>query len=529
MIWTGVALLGLVLAVGLGLWTGYRYLGGHMDTILRNRLVASLRSRFNSPVELDRLHVEVHHGLHVTGDGLRILYLAGPTKPDANPVAAPPMVTVDHFEFETDLHELLQPTLRITKAFVRGMTVHIPPHPRWGPGAGPDNPQREGQPRWGVIVDEVVVTDSQVAIEMETPGKLPLQFGIANLTLNDVGLKKPFEYDAMVTNPKPVGVVHATGHFGPWQKDNPRDTPLEGVYDFSHADLSSIKGIGGTLSSTGRYRGTLGEIEAEGETDTPDFRLDISGRPVDVRATFKAHVDGMTGDTKLEWVEARLLHTVVHASGSVTRLGTAAAGITGHDTEMEASIDKGRVEDLLTLGVKTSPPVMRGAVVIRERLSLPPGPQSVSQKLRLAGSFTVTGVTFSNAGFQTTVDKLSMRAQGLPKQANAQDAEAVTCSLTGRFEQANAVIDVQQLTMTMPGATGDLTGKYSLDGQRFDFSGKVKTQATVSQMTTGWKSKLLKPFDGLLRKDGAGMELPITIKGTKSQPKFGVDTKHLFE
>jgi hypothetical protein len=42
-------------------------------------------------------------------------------------------------------------------------------------------------------------------------------------------------------------------------------------------------------------------------------------------------------------------------------------------------------------------------------------------------------------------------------------------------------------------------------------------------MLTGWKSLLVKPFDGLLKKNGAGVEVPIKISGTKSAPKFGVD------
>ena len=34
---------------------------------------------------------------------------------------------------------------------------------------------------------------------------------------------EPFNYDAVLVNPKPVGNVRSTGHFGPWQDDNPRE------------------------------------------------------------------------------------------------------------------------------------------------------------------------------------------------------------------------------------------------------------------------------------------------------------------
>src|SRR5439155_26867915 len=106
-----------------------------------------------------------------------------------------------------------------------------------------------------------------------------LEFAISRLVLRDVGAMQqwnPLKYEAVLANPKPVGKVRSTGHFGPWQDDNPQDTPLDGSYEFTHADLSSIRGISGILSSTGRFGGTLGEIAVEGVTDTPDFRLDVS-------------------------------------------------------------------------------------------------------------------------------------------------------------------------------------------------------------------------------------------------------------
>ena len=62
----------------------------------------------------------------------------------------------------------------------------------------------------------------------------------------------------------------------------------------------------------------------------------------------------------------------------------------------------------------------------------------------------------------------------------------------------------------------------------FDFAGTARTQATASQMLTGWKSILAMPLDRLLKKDGAGLEVPIKISGTKSRPKLGLDLDKLF-
>jgi len=42
-------------------------------------------------------------------------------------------------------------------------------------------------------------------------------------------------------------------------------------------------------------------------------------------------------------------------------------------------------------------------------------------------------------------------------------------------------------------------------------------------MLTGWKSVVAKALDPLLKRNGAGLEIPITISGTKADPKLGVD------
>ena len=504
----GVGIAAIVVA-SVMLYSGiakYKYFRAHLDSILRDRLVASLQVRFNSPVTLDSLHLDTTHGVHVTGTGLKILYLAGPTKPDRE-VDAPPMVSMDSFEFQTDFKALLEPTTRLVTVFVKGMRLDIPPH---GPQHVPrvlDNPKKMVQPRISLTVDKIVCTDSRVTIETTKPGKLPLVFDIENLTLTDVGADKPFVYNATLKNPRPVGDVHATGHFGPWQSDDPRETPIDGDYLFTHADLGTFKGIAGILSSTGKFYGKLSHINVEGVTDTPDFRLDISDHPVPLHTDFKAVVNGTTGDTTLTEVVARLQKTVIHASGSVMRVGNAATGVTGHDTEMTVAIDQGRIEDLLTLATKTNPPVIAGFVSVRQNLNIPPGNETVAKRMRLGGTFTVKQATFGNPAMQQKIDEMSMRAQGHPKDANAQDATLVLSTMSGEFTQAQGIMDFSDLQYAMPGAVIKMKGQYKLEGNGFDFKGVVRTDAKASQMTTGWKSMLLKAVDPLLNKNGAGLEV----------------------
>jgi hypothetical protein len=515
-IWSVTAFLFAAFAGALVVMWGLK----QMEPMLRRKVVETLSARFHSPVELDRFEVSLRKGVVVTGGGLRILYLAGPTKPDVRP-NAPPMLVVDHFSFSTGWRELLRPTTRVLAVEVHGLQVNIPPKDERG-APMPDEPKKNGQPVLGIVVDTIECTDAKVVIETSNPAKKPLEFAINSLTLTDVGAKKPFNYEATLVNPKPVGDVHSTGHFGPWQNDNPRDTPLDGNYEFTRADLSSIHGIGGILSSTGQFNGTLGEISVEGSAEVPAFRLDISDHALPLRTEFLAVVDGTTGDTRLDKVWARVGRSELTASGAVTRV----EGAHGHDTDLHVAMEKGRVEDILALSMKGSPTLMRGALATKTHIEIPPGPVSVSRKIRITGTFAITGAMLNDAKMQAQLDAMSMRAQGKPKLANVRDAEVVGSSVSGKFSQANAVVDVSELNFRIPGAQAEMDGQVQLVESTFAFRGKVRTQATASQMTTGWKSMLLGPFDKLLKKNGAGVELPIKVTGKGSTYDLRLDFLH---
>ena len=84
-----------------------------------------------------------------------------------------------------------------------------------------------------------------------------------------------------------------------------------------------------------------------------------------------------------------------------------------------------------------------------------------------------------------------------------------------------------KLNYTLPGADVMLVGEYTLNGEKFEFEGKVRTKAKVSQMVASkWKSILLKPVDPFFKKDGAGAVIPVKVSGTRSAPKFGLDLGH---
>jgi hypothetical protein len=311
----GLVLVTLMIAGALAV-----YVVHNAEPILRKRVIATLEDRFRSPVELDELHISLLKGLQVSGGGLRILYFGENDAPGSRADDVAPMLSVKSFEFHTGMRELFQPVMRVSLVRVQGMELRIPPKRERGPMLA--RSKQEVKPRRSIVVDKIVCSDVTLTIETDKPGKDPLVFDIRDVTLHDVGKGKPVPFDAQLVNPKPVGDIHSSGHFGPWQ-DEPRDTPVDGTFSFTNADLGTIKGISGTLSSRGTYGGTLGEIEVTGTTDTPDFALDVSEHPVDLKTVYNATVDGTTGDTKLNSVQATLLHTVLGVSGMVIRASEA--------------------------------------------------------------------------------------------------------------------------------------------------------------------------------------------------------------
>jgi hypothetical protein len=485
------------------------------EPTLRATVIETLSARFKSKVELDAFHVSLIKGLQVSGAGLRIF---GDADPNNHEPGFQPIISVAEFRFRMGILDFLRATKHVDTVYVKGLQLNLPPREQRGEMTkmGPKGRKIE------IVVDQFVCDDSKLIVNTLRPGKLPLEFDIESLKMTTIGPGSPMHFDAKLTNPMPVGNVLSSGSFGPWQADSPRDTPVSGTYSFDHADLSTVRGIGGTLSSTGKYAGILDQIVVDGATDTPDFRIAISGRTVPLHTDFHAIVDGTNGDIRLQPVHARILTTWLVANGSAVRTKDPR----GHHVELDVAIEKGKIEDLLKLAIRTDPPVMTGVVRLKTKFDLPPGEPDVAHRLKLAGGFQVSGAHFTNDKIQGRIDALSMRSQGKPKLAQDNVADNVHSEMNGTFGLSDGVLSFSQLEFQVPGTRVSLTGGYSLDGNQFDFHGSARMDAKLSQMVTGWKSMLLKPADRFFSKDGAGTEIPVKITGTKSEPQFGIDFGH---
>ena len=481
---------------------------GHAESILKGRIIETLSARFHGPVELAQFHVSVAQGFQVWGAGLNIY---PPGDLNRHEPGIQPLISIAEFRFGASIINLLHTPMRIHRVYLKGLALNIPPRE-----------QRHGPVRGGKIkiyVDQFLCQQARLTINTLRPNKLPIDFEISNLELTQIGPGQPLRFDATLVNPKPAGDIQSTGFFGPWDPDSPRSSAVEGKYSFTHADLSTIKGIAGMLSSTGEYQGTLGKILVDGETDTPDFEIATSGHPVPLHTAFHAIVDGTSGDTQLQPVRAKVGNSFLIASGSVLRVKNPK----GHRVVLDVAVKPARIEDLLKLGVKTDPPVMSGRAELKSKFDLSPGEQQIADRLRLDGTFRINGAHFSSEKVQAKVDQLSMRSQGRQKETKAATGEDVASEMNGMFKLSAGVLSFPELHFEVPGAKVDLVGEYSLDGNEFDFHGKARMRAKLSHMMTGWKSVLLKPVDPFFSKHGAGTEVPVKMTGTRSEPHFGLD------
>src|ERR1700680_3281415 len=363
-----------------------RVVTARAQPILRARVIDTLSARFKSRVELAELHVWVADGVHVGGKGLKIY---GITDPNPWEAGMQPLLEIGDFRFRTALGSLFREPMHVDIIYVDGLIVNIPAKDRRQEIR--DLQQRSRKMKMSIAVDRFVCANTKLIINTARPGKAPLEFDISDLRLKDIGPGLPLNFDATLVNPKPVGAIHSTGQFGPLNEKSPRDSAVMGNYSFTQADLGTLRGIGGILSSTGKYEGTLGRIEVEGQTDTPDFQITVSGHRVPLHTDFHAIVDGTDGDTYLDPVKATVLHSSFTARGKIVRMKSPP----GHDVELDVVLGRARIEDLLKLGVKTDPPIMTGVVAMRTKLSLPAGVEDIANRLMLGGNFHLPAAYFT--------------------------------------------------------------------------------------------------------------------------------------
>jgi hypothetical protein len=503
------------------------------EPFIRARIVEGLKARFHARVELDSFHVSLVKGLWAEGKGLRIWPPAQVEGVGVPAGQGKPLIRLEDFRFHAPLRYRPGEAIHVSVIELKGLSIQMPPRSHFEHAAETTagGSEATGKPTGAAAlvsfdVDRIECTGAELIMETDKPGKLPLEFAIARLSLTNIASGGAIGFNAELTNPKPLGTIHTTGSFGPWHKTDPGESPLAGDYRFEHADLSTFKGIAGILDSTGHFQGTLRDLTVDGDTRTPDFRLTHYGNALALTTHFHARVDGTNGDTWLEPVDAMLGHSHFTAQGAIVRVrGAVVEGkqqYGGHDIALTVNVDRARIEDFLRLTSSTDKILLTGDVTVKTKLHIPPGAAPIHERLNLDGRFALDKARFTSAKIQGRIADLSLRGQGRPDELKTTDPASILSQMDSSFQLAGGVITMPALDYTVPGAKIELKGTYGLEGGALNFDGTAKMDASVSKMVGGWKGLLLKPVDRHFKKEGAGTEVPIHIEGTREKPIFGI-------
>jgi hypothetical protein len=484
-------------------------LAPRLGPMAREHVLNLLREKYQSEVELKDLQITFFPRVRAKGEGL-VMYYRGRRD-------LPPFISIKSFSADAAIRSLLEDTKRVSELRLEGLEIHIPPKSERQP-APKTGKTGSGGKAPDILIDHIITDGTTLVILPKNPGKDPLQWDIHKLALRSVGVGRPMDFDATLKNAKPPGDIQTSGQFGPLNVDELGDTPVSGKYTFRNADLSVFKGISGILSSTGSFKGTLERLEADGDTDTPDFTVRVAGNPVHLKAKYHSIIDGTSGDTLLQPVNAEFLRSALTAHGGVT----GKKGVKGKTVALDVVVTQARLQDILKLAIKSDKNPMTGIISFKTKMIIPPGDKDIAEKLKLNGQFGIGGAKFTSLDVQNKVDKLSGRARG---DTDDSDAESVVSDLRGRFTLDRGIVRLSNLTFGVPGALIALDGTYGLRSGEIDFHGTATMQAKVSEMTTGFKSFLLKAADPFFKNKRKGAVIPIKITGTRDKPSFGLELR----
>ena len=327
------------------------------EPFVRQQLVQALSDRFHARVELDSFHLSLGNTLHGEwgvwgeGKGLRIWPPAdveGVHVPEPNPPLKP-LIQLSEFHFHAPLRYKSGEPVHITQIRLNGLDIRFPPRSHMQRASEPKSTTIPPSAPFSVavVVDAVDCTDARLTLETDKPNKLPLEFVISSFRLKGVHPGTPVMFDAQLQNPKPPGLIHTSGSFGPWIVADPGEQPHQ-----RRLHLQSRRPLG--LQRHRRDVGLDRQVRrhtARHDSRWPDRHSRLSAialRPHhDAAHHFHARVDGTNGDTWLDPVDATLNSSHFTARGQIVRvLKTGDDGrlhSIGHDIALTVNV--GRASD----------------------------------------------------------------------------------------------------------------------------------------------------------------------------------------
>ena len=411
----------------------------------------------------------------------------------------PPVGTANRLVIQGRWQDLLLLRRRVHRVEVDGFHVVIPAigtlanHEDFPPGSTMDFTGPT------TAVDQFEIRDATLDL-MRTSGSR-YSFPIHRILIGNLEQGHAVSYTIDMQSPEPSGHIEASGSFGPVLGGRLGATPVSGSFRFAPLILSQIHGLNGQMTVSGSFGGVLLAMRTQITTATPDFAVG-TGTPTGVAATALVTVNALNGDVHFNTFDAITGATTVHAVGDV-------AG-TPKITNFDITVDKGRAQDLLTPFLHTGAPIS-GDIRLHSHAYLGASEPGVRflDRLRMDGAFLIPSERFTNRRSEQKLSQFSSRAQG--ERSTPGTAADVFSSLGGGISIQHGIASTRRLSFQVPGASVNLHGIFSLRNGDARLLGDLHMLSDISHMTTGFKSKLLKPFAPFFRQQGLGAVVPIAI------------------
>ena len=419
----------------------------------------------------------------------------------------PPFGHAEMMEVRGRWSDLLLLRQRVQTVEVTGLHIVIPPigskanHANFPPGSssdftGPDT-----------AIEMFKIHNSILEI-MKNDGRR-LIFPVRELDLAHFEKNQAINYTVDMQNAIPSGRIQSHGTFGPLNAKQVAMTPVSGTFTFGGVNLHDVGDIAGTLSARGRFRGTLGTMEAQANSITPDFSVD-GGKATRVAGAVECTVNGTNGDVAFHDIAAQTGRTTVHAIGTVQ--GSPKA------TNMDIDVKGGRAEDVMRPFIRADVPIT-GSVWLRSHAYLEPrGQGGFLHRLHISGVFDVPAERVTDKQTEKSLTDFSHRAQGKKDSAQNNEESALAnadalSSLKGPVQIQDGIAASKHVTFQIAGAQADLSGTFNFHDKVAHLTGNLRMDTDISHTATGFKSFLLKPLAPFFKKKNAGALVPIAVTG----------------
>lgn len=466
----------------------------------KQTIVDTLQERSRRPVAIQRFD-ETFFPPGCVAEGVTFLHIRNKSRS--------PLIVINKLVIQTSYPLLLSLQRRLSQITVTGMHVIVPAvEPSGEPS--PMMPLTYSNSAKSVTIGTILADKVVLDFRSREPGKKPLRIIVNKLALRNVGNNRPMSYQAYIYNFELLpGKIESTGSFGPWNPQNPGKTPAHGEFSYREANLAALNEFSGTLSSRGKFDGTLGKLNVSGAADVPNFHLVSSGHTRRLSTEFQATVDTTQGDVFLDRVLASFDNTQVLFKGSIA----GKPGQSGKTVSLAMSSQRARVEDLLDLFITGKLAPMTGDIRFASQVNVPAGPGEFVKKLRLTGSFQISESKFTNTKTEAELARLSMSAVEGDKKEDERKPKVVLCGLAAQVNAKGGVADLSNMSFHVPGARASMRGTYSLINYTSNIHGVLITKGNLSDATSGIRSVLAKVIAPFLKRERREKIVPFRITG----------------